>query len=320
MFENILFANVFSIILVFLVSLYLLAKASDILTEQAEKIGLLIGIPAFVVGVTIVAVGTSLPELATSIIAVLKGQPEIVAGNVVGSNIANLMLVLGIVAILSATLKIGWDMMKIDLPLLLGSVILLSFMLWDGVFTWQEAILSILGYVVYVFYTISLRHDKHRSDAEKFTWKIPALLAASAVVLWFSADYAIQAIIAFVQLPIAQSWGLNTSLIAASAVAVGTSLPEVFVSVAAARKKKYEVAIGNIVGSNIVNSFVVMAIPAFIAPLVVTQEILLVGIPFMIAATLLYLVSTQTKEVSRYEGFIFLLVYALFIGILFGLV
>ena len=146
----------------FVISLIVLIKSSDYFTISAEKIGVYFGLPAFLVGVTIVALGTSLPELLSSIIAVLKGSSEIVVGNVVGSNITNIFLVLGISAIIGKKLKIGYELMHVDLPILMASALYLAITIWDGVFTWSEGILGLIGLVVYLLYTVNTeKKDKH---------------------------------------------------------------------------------------------------------------------------------------------------------------
>ncbi|GAH33655.1 unnamed protein product, partial [marine sediment metagenome] len=122
-------------IIVFVVSLFVLIKASDYFTHSAEKIGLFFGIPLFIVGATIVAVGTSLPELISSIFAVLRNSSEIVVGNVVGSNVANIFLVLGIAAIVGRRMKLTYELIHVDLPLLIGSAFLLAVTIWDGIFS-----------------------------------------------------------------------------------------------------------------------------------------------------------------------------------------
>ena len=122
-------------VLVFIISLAVLIKASSKFTGAAEKIGLYLGISPFIVGVTIVSAGTSLPELVSSIVAILSGSSEIVVGNVIGSNITNIFLVLGIVGVVGGKLHIEYELIHVDLPLFVGSSFLLTLMLWDRVFS-----------------------------------------------------------------------------------------------------------------------------------------------------------------------------------------
>lgn len=314
-----IFGSLIGVIIVFIIALVLLIKSSDIFTTYAEKLGLVIGIPPFIVGVTIVSIGTSLPELVSSLVSVFRGASEFVAGNVVGSNITNILLVVGVTAIIARKLKVEWDLIKVDLPLLLGSCFLITFMMWDGVFTFWEAILCLGGYLTYMLYFIA-QHKKSsvKMKKEKFSWKIIIFLVLSGTGIYFGAEYMIKAIIEGTQLPFFMSLGINTSIIALTAVALGTSLPELMVSIQAARKKNFEVALGNVLGSNIFNSFVVMGISGLFGTLD-TSAVVVLAVPFMVAATFLYIISTQDKEVSRFEGMIFVLFYILFIGTLFKL-
>ncbi|MFH2028524.1 MAG: calcium/sodium antiporter [Nanoarchaeota archaeon] len=303
---------------IFVISLYVLIKSADYFTENAERLGLALGIPSFIVGVTILAVGTSLPELLTSIIAVSKGTTEFVAGNVIGSNIANILLIIGIAVLFTKkTLNVEWDLVKIDLPLLLGSAFILLITLWDGKFTFPEAIICLGGYIIYVLYSISARNEENKETKRtKFSISIPIILVLSAIGLFFSAKYTIESVINISEL---LSFG-DTSLIALTAVAVGTSLPELLVSISAARKGNHEMAIGNVLGSNIFNSFVVMGIPGLMGVLTVSDATLMIALPVSIIATFLFIISIQDREISNYEGLMFLLVYALFIVKLFGVV
>lgn len=304
-------------ITVLIVGLYVLVKSSDMFIDNAEKIGMILGIPSFVVGVLLVAIGTSLPELITSIIAVSKGTTEFVAGNVIGSNIANILLVLGIsVFFTKKSLKVKWDLIQIDLPLLLGSASILLITLLDGVFTFYEAVICIIAYIVYVFYSLSLRKDNKGEQKEKISAKIILMLLLSGVGIYFGAEYTIRSVIKITEI---LNFG-DTSVIALSVVAFGTSLPELMVSIKAAQKQNYEMAIGNVLGSNIFNSFVVMGIPGLMSTLTVTGSVLSLALPVMIIATFLFIISTMDRNISKYEGSTFLIVYILFIGKLFGFI
>ena len=312
-------------IVIFVASLFVLIKASDYFTDSAEKIGLFFGLPAFIVGVTIVAVGTSLPELVSSIFAVLRGSSEIVVGNVVGSNIANIFLILGIAAIVGKKLKITYELVTVDLPILVGSAFLFAMMICDGIFTLPEALLLILGIVIYFLYTIN--SEKEYKDAEikkemkkelrgkkKLEVKTIAAIIISAFFIFVGAKYTIESVI-----KLSEIFNLGKEIIAVSVVALGTSLPELAVSITAVRKGKPEIAVGNILGSNIFNTFVVMGVPALFGVLIIPQSILSFGLPMMLIATLLFFFITQEKEVTKWEGYILLLFYIFFIGKLFGL-
>jgi cation:H+ antiporter len=313
-------SNTFGCFVVFVASLALLIKASDFFIDNAEKLGAMLGVPPFILGLTVVSIGTSLPELATSIIAVIKGETEFVIGNVIGSNIANILLVVGIVAIITKKIKVEWDIIKIDLPLLLGSAIMLGLMLLDKQIDAMEGIILLLGFIVYIRYALKAKHKGLDIKKTKFSPIVYLFLALGSVGVYFGAEYTVEAIIAATRFPFMQSLGIDTSIIALSALALGTSLPELTVSLAAARKGNHEVALGNVLGSNIFNSFLVVGIPSLFSTLYISDITFTLALPVMLGATLLYLVSTQEKEVSNYEGAMFLLFYIYFIGKLFGLV
>lgn len=313
---------------VFLLSLFILIKASDYFTESAEKIGLYLGIPAFLVGVTIVAVGTSLPELVSSIFAVLKNSSEIVVGNVIGSNIVNIFLVLGIAAIVGKKMKVGYELIHVDLPILIGSAFLLAVMLIDGQFTLFEALICMAGIVIYFTYTyfsqkehkdaeISKEMKKELKNRKKLGWKPIVMLIVSGIFIYFAAKYTIDSVIR-----LAEIFSIGKEIIAVSAVALGTSLPELMVSVVAAKKGKPEIAVGNVLGSNIFNAFAVMGIPALIGTIFVPASIITFSLPIMligimIVATLLYFFITQDRLITKWEGLILVLFYVFFIAFLF---
>jgi cation:H+ antiporter len=315
---------------IFIVSLGVLIKSSDYFTESAEKIGIHFGIPAFIVGVTIVAFGTSLPELVSSLIAVFAGSSEIVAANVIGSNIANILLVLGIAAIIAKKFTISHEIESVDLPLLIGSAFLLVMMCLDGKFTFGEGIIMLLGIILYIMYAISShkeseeKDDKHIKEIkkEKLGFSTWAILVASVFFIFVGAKYTIDSVII-----ISDMLNIGKDIIAVIAVALGTSLPELMVTVSAARRGNAEMAVGNVLGSNIFNSFMVMGIPALFAPwfvaegyLKVSTELISFALPIMIIATMLYVFMTRDKKITQWEGWTLLLVYVFFVFSTFGLV
>ncbi len=153
-------------IALFLVSLAVLVKSSDFFTEAAESLGIYLGFPQFIVGVTIVYIGTSLPELVSSIFAMLDNSSEIILGNVVGSNIANIFLVLGCAAVISKRLSITYDLINVDLPLFVGTGFFLVLTVWDFNFSTGEAILSLIAYGIDLFYTISFAQQENQDQED----------------------------------------------------------------------------------------------------------------------------------------------------------
>jgi cation:H+ antiporter len=307
-------------LVIFAVSLTVLIKGADFFTESSEKLSLALGVPRFIVGITIVAVGTSLPELATSLLSLSKGTTEFVIGNVVGSNIANLMFVIGLAAIFAKGMKFKWDILNIDLPFLLASAFFLYFISNDGLITPFEGLFVLAGGVLFLAYTtVTSRNHSQQSipTEDRFTFANGLMMVLGVGMVYLGGEFTLRSVITLTQI-----FGFsNTSLVAATLVAFGTSLPELAVSVAAVKKQNYEMALGNVLGSNVFNTFLVIGLPALLAGagLVVSETMLLIGLPFMIAATLLFIVATQDRSVSRVEGVLFVLLYMLFIVKLIGL-
>jgi len=304
---------------VFIASLCVLIKASGFFTDSAEKIGLLFGISPFIVGVTIVAFGTSMPEIITSVIAVLKDSSEIVVGNVVGSNIANIFLVFGLTAIIAKKMTIAHDIIKVDLPFLIGSACLLAASIWDGSFNRVEALLCLAAMVIYLLYTVSTE-AKHKDpllekeleekvEKKESPVKVWVVLVVSAFFIYLGANYTIESIIT-----LSQMLGIGKELIAVSAVAFGTSLPELVVTITAVRKGNPEIAVGNILGSNVFNALAVMGIPALLGTLIIPPSIITFALPMMLIATILFVFMTLDKEIANWEGWLLLLLYVFFIG------
>ncbi len=299
---------------VFVLSLALLVKSSDYFTASAEKLGLRLGLPHFIVGVTVVAVGTSLPELASSLAAVTMGSPEIVAGNVLGSNITNIFLIIGLAGIAGKKISISYDLLKVDLPLLIASAFLLAILAYDGAFTFADAVISLAGLAVYFGYVVSASRDGERK-AGSFTLKDAVVLAVSALALYLSAEYTVRSVV-----EISGFIGVGADVVAATAVALGTSLPELSVSLVAARKGRAEMAIGNVLGSNIFNSFGVTGASALIGTVPFSQAMTSFALPFMLVATLLYFFMTQDRQLTRWEGGMLLIFYAYYLGRILGVV
>ncbi len=316
--------------LVFVASLAVLVKASDYFTDSAERIGISFGISPFIIGVTIIALGTSTPELVSSILAVTKGSPEMVAGNVMGSNVTNIFLILGLSAIVGKKMVTSYELANVDLPLFVGSALLLSLMVADGVFALAEAILSLALFFVYLLYAIKVERvaDEARARSlegmeaggavhpkkKRLKPKIYLKLLLSVFFLYIGANYTVVSVV-----KLSEMVNIGTEIIAASAVALGTSLPELVVSIRAAAMNKPELAIGNILGSNIFNALGIMGTSALFGTLVIPSTITGFVMPMMIIATLLYFVVIWEKEITHWEGWMLVIFYLFFLGKLFSL-
>ncbi len=296
--------------LIFVVALGALLKASDWFVDSAEKIGLSLGISPFVIGVTIVAFGTSLPELASSIVAVLQDDSKIVLGNVVGSNITNIVLVLGLVAFVSKRVPV--DFKNMDLTLLIGSAFFLWFALYEGgggepKFELWEAIIFLVCLVMFLVNTFS-GNDGKNEDNPKATWKDYGLLILAGAGVWLGAKFTIDAI----QIVCAE-YDISSGFIAQTVVALGTSLPEVVVSLTAAKKGQSGMAVGNVIGSNVFNTYAVMGIARLFGDLTVESSIMSFSLPLMLFLTLFLAFMTLTSRITRWEGGLLLIFYLFFL-------
>ncbi|RLE46802.1 sodium:calcium antiporter, partial [Candidatus Woesearchaeota archaeon] len=280
----------------------------------SQKLGEALGVSQFIIGVTVVALGTSLPEFITSIIATFKGQVSIVLDNVVGSNIANIFLVIGVGAIFAKALKVERDLIDIDIPLLLASQTLFVFFLIDGKITFFEGVMSLFIIIFYIIYTtkhkcaaeLELKKKKH-PKANKLLLVLGIIL--SAFFIYIGAKFTVDSIV-----NLGTILGVGTGVLSITALAIGTSLPELVVTVTAALKKNYEMSLGNIFGSNIFNSALVVGFPALFKNLTVSNVTLTIGLPFLIAATLLVSFSGISKKIHIWEGLMYVLFYVVFIG------
>lgn len=315
-------------IVVFVVSLVALVKGADWLLQSAERIGLTLGLSPFIVGVVIVGAGTSFPELISSIAAVLKDASEIVVANAVGSNIANILLVVGASAVVGRRLAVEKDLIDLDLPMLAISTVLFLGVVYDGRVSLLEALLLLVGYGIYLAYTITFKDqddmDRLPSRASrrergvrarpKLSAKDFGLLAVGIVGLVLGAKYMIDSVVA-----LSEILGIGAGAIAIVAVAIGTSLPELLVSIKAAYQKKSELALGNIFGSNAFNILVVVGLPSLLGKLTLDEKTLTIGVPTMLLATFLFVVSGISRKIHVWEGALYLLVYVLFVGKIFNL-
>ncbi len=293
---------------IFILALALLLKGSDWFVDAAEEVGLSWGISPFIIGVTIVAFGTSLPELAASVVAVLEGDEGIVVGGAVGSNITNICLVLAVVAIYAKELRIDHSIMNIDMPYLIGSSFILYFILRDLVISLPEALFLLGGIITFLVYSFKVDEDDLELKKTKTSPKSYIMILVGGVSVYFGADYTVFSIAELSKIA-----GIDQEIIALTLVAFGTSLPELMVSISAARRGKTELAVGNVLGSNIFNTYVVLSIPNFFGAVAVGQGFVDFSVPFMVAITVLFYVMCHSGKISRWEGFTLLAFYGFFI-------
>lgn len=303
--------EIFLYILMFAVALTVLIKSSDWFVIAAEQVGLSWGASPFVIGLTIVAFGTSLPELATAVFAMLENQPEIVLGNVVGSNITNIFLVLGLLAVVSSKIDLDFDLFRSDIPALLISAFMFWFMISDGGINAVEASIMLLALGVFIWSSFS-DMEVEEGLIKKAGWKSYTMLILGGALVYVSAKYTVDSIVL-----ISEAINIGTDVVSLTIVALGTSLPEVAVSITAARRGNAGIAVGNVIGSNIFNTYIVVGVAAYIGPLNLTESLADFSLPFMVAATVILAVSSLSKQITRWEGYLYLLLYFYFIYYLF---
>lgn len=293
-------------------ALFVLIRGADIFIDAAQTVGRSLGMSAFAIGIFIVGFGTSLPELASSIAGVLDGASELVVANVVGSNITNILLIVGLMAVLAGKVAIEQDILKTELPLFVIAHCLLVAIIVDGGVTLIEGVFLLATFAAYVWY-IAVESKRGSTDAERENRPklkpdtIIMLIVGLAAVL-VGAKYTVD-----MAVNIATGFSVPIGLVSITAIAIGTSLPELFVTLRAIASKHTELAMGNIFGSNTFNALVVTGIPALIAPLVVDTVVLGLGLWFMLAASLMIFVIGLSRQVMRWEGMMMLIFFCFFL-------
>jgi len=296
-------------IIIFVISLALLIKSSDWLLASSEKIGLAIGMSPFVIGVTIIAFGTSFPELISSFVAVFEHVPEVVVSNAVGSNIANILLVIGFSVVIARKLKVTKNLIDLDLPLLAISTAFFLITAWDGKIVFAESVFLIFTYGVYLIFALLHPEETVIKNIKrpKVSVRDLVLLFIGIVGLTIGAKYLIDSIIA-----LSDILNISAGIITITAVAFGTSLPELIVSVKAALKGKSEVALGNVFGSNVFNVLIVVGLPGIFGTLPVDGKTFAIGLPMLVISTILFIFSGISRRIHMQEGILYIFLYVLF--------
>lgn len=306
-------------ILVFIASLAVLLVAARFFTTAAEAAGQLLKLPAFVTGIFIVGIGTSLPELVTGFLSVSSGHAEIVAGNLIGSNISNLFLIVGTTALLNRrTIELGKRYMMIDLHYLLGAALVFFLFFQEGVLTWKEGIFLIIIFLVYSMYLLKAGNEEEEEEVstESHSWtKVGLMLLASGVGIYFGADYTVMSIT-----KVAEILTIPSSIIALTVLSFGTTLPELAVNYFSVKKGKAALAIGNVMGSCIFNILVIPGLVSFVGDLTATGQVLTLALPMLLAASAFFYLLAQDKRISTWEGALFLILYCVVMAKTSGLI
>ena len=310
---------IFDIALV-LAGLAILILAGELLVRGAVNLALRLGIPALVVGLTVVAFGTSAPELIVSVQAVLRGAPELALGNVVGSNIANILLVMGVPALIAAV-ALGREVLR-DYWIMIAATLLFIALATGGSFGPVQGLI-LLAALVLILAELFLRTRRARNGAEADDlegadpalpgWRIGLFLLAGIIGLPLGADLLVDGSVS-----IATTLGVSEAVIGLTLVAIGTSLPELATTTIAAIRREGGVALGNVIGSNLFNLLAIIGIASLVGPIPVPEYMLGRDLWVMLAASaLLALFIHSGRSIGRVTGLAFLLAYGLYLVSLF---
>jgi cation:H+ antiporter len=316
-------------LLLFLGGLAALVVGADLLVRGASKLALGFGISPLVVGLTIVAFGTSAPEMAVSVGAVLEGKTDIAIGNVVGSNVFNVLFILGLSALI-VPLVVNVQLIRQEVPIMIGASLLLLLLGLDGrVSAWEGALLVVLLGVYTVFLVLQSRRETQAAqdefaaempplDAQSWDARLPVqllMIGVGLAALVFGSQWLVEAAVTF-----AKAMGVSDLVIGLTIVAAGTSMPEVAASITAAVKGERDIAVGNVVGSNTFNILGCVGLSGLAsgdAGLLLSQAVLNFDLWVMLAVALACLpVFLTGREIARWEGAVFLLYYAAYVGYL----
>jgi cation:H+ antiporter len=300
---------------IFIVAMGVLIWGADLLIEQSERIALKFNISEFVIGATLIALGTSLPEMAASIAASANGQTEIALANVIGSNVLNITLVLATVFLIAKNINPNRDFFAKDSTWALVPVLVFILMVLDGVISRFDALLLLLLMGSYLMFLLQdsknmPEEELKELDTEHFSWaKVLPIVVLGLLLVILGAHFTVESATS-----IAKSFGISEWVIGIIMISLGTSLPELTVSITAALKGKVDMAIGNIIGSNMANTTVVLGAAALVNPLNVNIANYIFDIATMLVATLLLVFITANKLYNKSAGIALLIILGLFLN------
>ncbi len=305
-------------VLALVVGLILLVWSADRFVDGAAASAKYFGMPALLIGMVVVGFGTSAPEMVVSAISAMNGSPEIALGNAYGSNITNIALILGITALISP-IAVGSSIIRKELPILMAITGLSAFLLWDNDISRLDAIILLVVFAALMGWTI-IQGIRNKGDAmgDQEENEIPVMPIGKAL-MWLVVGLAVligsSQMLVYGAVEIATALGVDELIIGLTVVAIGTSLPELASSVAAARKGEHDIAVGNIIGSNFFNTLAVVGIAGVIKPMTVASEVFSRDMLVMVGLTLfLFVVGFSWRKgkggrINRIEGAMLLTVY-----------
>ena len=306
-------------VLMFVLGLVVLVVGADVMVRGASRLAVSFGVSPLVVGLTVVAFGTSAPEMAVSVGSALAGSPDLAIGNVVGSNIANVLLILGISALITPLL-VDEQIIRQEIPIMIGASALLVVMALDGNIGVLESIVLFALVIAYTVFLVIQSRRASKAVQDEFETGIPTstwdshwavqigLIAAGLAMLVVGADWLVDAAVAF-----ARAFGVSDLVIGLTVVAVGTSMPEIATSIIAAIRGQRDIAVGNVVGSNVFNILAVLGAAGIASGvgLPVSEAARNFDLWVMLAVAFACLpIMITGREIARWEGVVFLAYYA----------
>lgn len=297
-----------------IVGMALLIKGADFFVDGASKIAKALHIPSLIIGLTLVSMGTSAPELSVSLNAALNGSSEICLGNVVGSNLCNGLLILGLSAIFTP-LVISKEMKKYDIPILLALyalMVLFAFVITPKELDRLESIVLLVIFIAYMVFLVlrTKKGNKEETNEEEKITKGKLLLSSLLAIVGLAAIIFGGDLVVDSASNIAKEFGMTETLVGLTIVAVGTSLPELVTSVVAAIKKENEIAVGNVIGSNIFNILLILGVSSTISPLTINSAVMIDLVILLFSGIVIIVISQLFKDVKRWHGIILILLYA----------
>lgn len=307
----------------FVIGLGLLIGGAELLVRTASRLALVLGVSPLVVGLTVVAFGTSAPEVAVTTQSTLAGQADLAIGNVVGSNIANVLLILGLSALITP-LVVAQQLARLDIPLMIGASVLVVILSLDGNISRIEGIVLFAGIITYTVFAIRQSRKESRAVQEEYAQEFSAplprrgyqvLLNIGGLVLGLAlivlgAQWLVDGATA-----LARTFGVSELVIGLTVIAVGTSLPELATSVVASLRGERDIAVGNVVGSNLFNLLSVLGIASILAPrgITVSDAVLRFDMPVMVAAAVACLpIFAVGNVIARWQGGLFVAYYGVY--------
>lgn len=297
-----------------LIGFFLLVKGADFFVDGSSLIAAKLKVPSLIIGLTIVALGTSLPELSVSVTAAINGSNSLALSNVLGSNLFNLLVVLGATSLINM-LYVEDDVLKRDLPVaIICSLLVAGFAFFDQIISRTEGIILVVLLVLYLIVIIksalSIRNSSESNDdvADASILKCILFVVGGAIAIKFGGDFVVDS-----ATQIATFFGVSETLIGLTIVSVGTSLPELVTSLVAGKKGELSMAVGNAVGSCIFNILMILGISAAISPLSIIKDNIIDSFIFVAVSVAICLFAYSRKKIERFEGIIMLLAYSIFL-------